>query len=118
MKINVMLVDDEKKFATMLALRLILRDIDADCFFTGEEALQEAKKKCYDVAILDVKMPGISGIKLMRKLTELLPGMKIIFLTGHGSKNDFETGTGEGSEYLAKPLQIEKLVDLLHQLTA
>jgi DNA-binding response OmpR family regulator len=42
--------------------------------------------------------------------------MKVIFLTGHGSKDDFETGIAEGAEYLAKPLQIEALVEKLHQL--
>ena len=71
----------------------------------------------YDVAILDVKMPGIGGIELERKLSGLVPGMKFIFLTGHGSESDFEIGSAEAAYYLSKPFQIEKLIEILHEVT-
>ncbi len=114
---KVLLVDDEKKFAMMLSKRLALRGIDADYVHTGEEALVMAGNSRYDVAILDVKMPGIGGIELKRKLSGLVPGMKFIFLTGHGSETDFEIGSAEAAYYLAKPLQIEKLIEILHEVT-
>ena len=114
---KVLLVDDEKKFAMMLSKRLALRGIDVDYVYTGEEALVMAENSRYDVAILDVKMPGIGGIELKRKLSELAPGMKFIFLTGHGSETDFEIGSAEAAYYLAKPLQIEKLIEILHEVT-
>ena len=114
---KVLLVDDEKKFAMMLSKRLALRGIDVDYVYTGEEALVMAGNSRYDVAILDVKMPGIGGIELKRKLSELAPGMKFIFLTGHGSETDFEIGSAEAAYYLAKPLQIEKLIEILHEVT-
>ena len=63
---KVLLVDDEKKFAMMLAKRLVLRGIDVDFVHTGEAAIENAGKTRYDVAILDVKMPGIGGIELKR----------------------------------------------------
>lgn len=113
---KILLVDDEKKFAMMLAKRLALRGIDVDYVFTGEEALEKAKTNKYDVAILDVKMPGIGGIELKRKLKELDPCLKIIFLTGHGSKTDFETGSVEGACYLAKPIQIDELITILREV--
>ena len=115
---KILLVDDEKKFAMMLAKRLELRGIGVDYVYTGEEALEEAKTNKYDVAILDVKMPGIGGIELERKLSRLAPEMKIIFLTGHGSETDFETGSAEAAYYLTKPLQIEKLIEILNAVTA
>ena len=68
---KVLLVDDEKKFATMLAKRLGLRGIDIDYVYTGEDAIVKAGTQNYDVAILDVKMPGIGGIELERKLKKL-----------------------------------------------
>jgi two-component system, OmpR family, response regulator len=113
---KVLLVDDEKKFAMMLSRRLALRGIDVDYVHNGEAAIDQAKQNQYDVAILDVKMPGIGGIELKQKLTGLVPGMKFIFLTGHGSEIDFETGSTENTLYLAKPLQIEKLMKILHEL--
>jgi len=114
---KVLLVDDEKKFAAMLAKRLKLRGIDIDYVSTGEDAIVKAKTQRYDVAILDVKMPGIGGIELERKLNKLDPGLKIIFLTGHGSPSDFESGSAQAAFYLAKPLQIEELITILHEVT-
>ncbi len=114
---KILLVDDEKKFALMLAKRLALRGMDVDYAFTGEEAVGKVQGNEYDVAILDVKMPGIGGIELERKLRALVPGMKTIFLTGHGSEVDFEIGSAEAAYYLAKPVQIEKLVEILHKVT-
>jgi DNA-binding response OmpR family regulator len=114
---RVLLVDDERKFATMLAKRLALRGIDIDYVYTGENAILKSETQKYDVAILDVKMPGIGGIELERKLKELDPGMKIIFLTGHGSRNDYETGSAEAACYLAKPIQIDELIAILREVT-
>ena len=114
---KILLVDDEKKFAMMLSKRLALRGIEVDYVFTGIEAATKVERNKYDVAILDVKMPGIGGIELKRKLSGLAPGMKIIFLTGHGSEADFEIGSSEAAYYLAKPVQIEKLIEILHELT-
>lgn len=114
---KVLLVDDEKKFAMMLSKRLALRGIDVDYVHTGEAATDKAVQNKYDVAILDVKMPGIGGIELKQRLKGLAPGMKFIFLTGHGSEVDFETGSTEGSLYLAKPIRIEALLEILHGLT-
>ena len=113
---KVLLVDDEKKFAMMLAKRLALRDIEVDFVFSGEEALVKAENSAYDVAVLDVKMPGLGGIELERLLRKLDPALKIIFLTGHGSKADFEAGSAEAAYYLAKPIQIEDLMKILHEV--
>ena len=113
---KILLVDDETKFAVMLAKRLALRGIDVDYAFTGKEAMLKAEKKRYDVAILDVKMPGMGGIELKRELIKLTPAMKIIFLTGHGSENDFKTGSAEAARYLPKLIQIEELIEILHEV--
>jgi CheY-like chemotaxis protein len=113
---KVLLVDDEKKFAMMLAKRLALRDIEVDFVFSGDEALAKVENAAYDVAVLDVKMPGLGGIELERLLRKLDPAMKVIFLTGHGSKADFEAGSAEAAYYLAKPIQIEELIKILHEV--
>lgn len=114
---NIMLVDDEQKFATMLAKRLELRGIDATVFFSGDEALTAVEKGLrFDVALLDVKMPGIGGIELRRKLQPLDPRMKFVFLTGHGSDADYQVGVKEADGYLPKPLKIENLIEILNRL--
>ena len=115
---KVLLVDDEKKFVLMLARRLDLRGIHAEFVYTGEEALAlVAKGEHFDAAVLDVKMPGIGGIDLRRKLGEMDPQMKFVFLTGHGSDIDYKIGANEAAFYLPKPLNIEELINVLGKVT-
>lgn len=112
---KVLLVDDEKEFVSALAERLSFRGVDAHWTVSGEEALKMAKDGRYDLAVLDVKMPGLGGIELRKRLHEMHPGMRFIFLTGHGSQEDFRVGSGEASYYLAKPLKIEDLMEKIKE---
>lgn len=114
---KVLLVDDEQKFALMLAKRLELRGIQTDVFFSGEQALDIVEQgNRFDVAILDVKMPGIGGIELRRLLGQLDEQMKFVFLTGHGSTIDYTAGVQEAVSYLPKPLKIDELIETLNRL--
>ena len=116
--IKVLLVDDEAELVDTLAERLIMRDIQADWATGAEEALYKADRNPYDIAVLDVKMPGISGIALKKLMEQKHPGMKFIFMTGHGSEADFKAGTMEaGSEYyLVKPVNIEDLIKKMNEV--
>jgi DNA-binding response OmpR family regulator len=114
---KVLLVDDEEKFALMLAKRLELRGIDTAVYFSGEKALETIDQgKRFDVAILDVKMPGIGGIELKRRLGLWDPQLKFVFLTGHGSTMDDALEVDETEHYLPKPLKIDDLVETLNCL--
>jgi DNA-binding response OmpR family regulator len=114
---KVLLVDDEQKFARMLAKRLELRGFNTEVFFSGDKALKEVEAGSrYAVAVLDVKMPGISGIELRRRLSVLDPQMKFVFLTGHGSNADYQVGASEADAYLPKPLKIDDLLEMLNRL--
>ncbi len=116
-KIHVLLVDDEEELVSTLAERLSLRGIDADWVTSGEEALERVEREAFDVAVLDVKIPRISGIKLKTKMEKIRPGMKFIFLTGHGSEDDFRTGAAEtgAAYYLAKPVNIDNLIGRMRE---
>ncbi len=113
---RVLLVDDEEELVTALAERLSFRGIEADWSTSGSEALDLAEEHVYDIAVLDVKMPNLSGIELKKRLEKTRPDMKYIFLTGHGSEEDFWAGSAEGSRYLVKPLDIETLIETMRQV--
>ena len=115
---KVLLVDDEKELVSTLAERLSLRDIEADWVTTGAAAIKNVESKSYDIAVLDVKMPKISGIELKKKLEEINPVLKYIFMTGHGSEDDFITASSEsGVEYyLVKPVNIDELVRKMKEI--
>jgi DNA-binding response OmpR family regulator len=109
---KVLLVDDEKELVTTLAERLNLRGVEAQWATSAEEALMRLQAESFDIAILDVKMPKMNGLLLKRQMQERCPTMKFIFVTGHGSSQDFESGASEvGSDnYLVKPLKIDDLL--------
>lgn len=114
---RILLVDDEEELVTTLAERLSFRDIDADWVTGAEDALKRVELQTYDIALLDVKMPKISGLELKKKLEERCPDMKFIFLTGHGSEDDFQAGTAEAGAdyYLVKPVNIDVLIRKMHE---
>ena len=115
---KILLVDDEEELVSTLAERLSFRGIEADWATSAEDALKLSETETYDIALLDVKMPRISGLELKKKLEEKKPDMQFIFLTGHGSEEDFMRGIAESgvSCYLAKPINIETLVEKLKEI--
>ena len=106
---RVLLVDDERELVAALAERLSFRGYEADFAVSGAEALVLVGQRSYDVAVLDVKMPGMGGIDLYAKIREVSPRTRGVFLTGHGSEHDFAAGATCGEAYLIKPVPIEVL---------
>ena len=115
---RVLLVDDEMELVSTLAERLQLRGIDAEWVTDCQSALDLVKTKAFDIALLDVKLPNMNGLELKRRLEIERPGMKYIFVTGHGSEDDFNACTAEsGCEYyLIKPVQIDVLMNKLNEI--
>lgn len=115
---RVLLVDDEEDLVSTLAERLSFRGIDADWVTSGEAALKKIQEIHYDVAVVDVKMPRIGGIELRREMARKCPEMKFIFITGHGSEEDFRAGSREtgAAYYLVKPVDIEELTGKLNEV--
>jgi len=115
---RILLVDDERELVSTLAERLSLRGIDADWVTTGEDALKRVDTEDYDLAVLDVKIPKISGIELKKKIGEKHPDMRFIFMTGHGSEDDFKAGSEEAGTdyYLPKPVSIKILIEKINEV--
>lgn len=114
---KIILVDDEQKFIKMLAKRLAFRGIQADIVFTGDDAVKQVAQTRYDVAVLDIKMPGISGVELKEKLSLLDPRLKFIFVTGHGAAAAPEKEPAKAEIYLSKPLDLDLLITMIGKVT-
>ena len=114
---RVLLVDDEEQLVSTLAERLIIRGYEARWVTSSMAALELVKTEVFDIAILDVKIPKINGLELKKRLHVLQPEMRFLFLTGHGSEDDFKVGAAEAGEdfYLVKPVQIESLLEKMNE---
>ncbi len=110
-EIKVLLVDDEVEFVNTLAHRLRMRALLVDTVYDGEQALSFIKKIEPDVIVLDLKMPGLHGIEVLREVKSLKPNIQVIILTGHGTEKDEEEAKKLGGfDFLRKPADIDLLV--------
>ncbi|MFH1060678.1 MAG: response regulator [Pseudomonadota bacterium] len=109
--IRVMLVDDEPDFMEPLTNRLVLRKLDVCTATNGADALALLDQQPVDVVVLDVKMPGMSGLEVIRQLKKNHPLVEVIMLTGHANLEASIEGMEAGAfDYLLKPAQIDELV--------
>ena len=111
MKTRVLIVDDEEKFSEPLAERLTLRDYDVTTSQSGEDAVAKIKQYNYDVVVLDVLMPGMSGTETLREIKKIKPLTEIIMLTGHATVETAVEGMRLGAtDFLMKPCETEDLI--------
>ena len=112
MKTRLLLVDDEREFVDTLALRLEARGFLVDTAYAGDAALIKATNKDFDVIVLDVLMPGRSGLDTLRELKVVKPITEVILLTGHATVQTAIDGMKLGAyDFLMKPMEIDDLVD-------
>ena len=107
---KLLLVDDERQFAKTLSDRLHLREIGSVIAYDGESALDIIREDEPDVMILDLKMPGIDGIEVLKRVKQTNPKIEVIILTGQGSEADREQCMNLGAfAYLEKPVDVNVL---------
>lgn len=110
-RIQVLFVDDEVEFVTYMKKRLERHELDVHAFTNPVEALGATEGHSYDIGLLDLKMPEMSGEELLNELKVRDPGMEIIILTGHGSiESAFRSAKKGAYEYLLKPCDFDDLV--------
>jgi len=113
---KVLLVDDEEEFVSALSERLMLRGIEVDTALNGEEALARLVEKEFEVVILDVMMPGLGGLEVLRQIKSTHPNTQVILLTGHGSTREGIEGMRLGAfDYLIKPVDIEEMLEKMKE---
>ena len=111
---RVLLVDDEREFVQTLSERLQLRDMGSAVAYDGESALSLVENDEPEVMIIDLKMPGIDGLEILKKVKATQPQIEVIVLTGHGCEADRKQCMDLGAfAYMQKPVDINLLSETL-----
>lgn len=114
--IRVLLIDDEQTLLEYLSKRLLREGFTVKATFSGEEAIEAASNENYDIAVVDLKMPGIDGVETQKRLKKIQPFLQCIVLTGHGSiESALKSGQQDAFKYLLKPIDYEDLVEAIKE---
>ncbi len=113
---KVLVVDDEEKIANALAQRLALRGFDATPVYDGRSALSRLGRDGFEGVILDLRLPDIDGIEVLKKAMKMSPHIRVVILSGHANEQDFKTCLYLGAiACFHKPAKISELEEALTQ---
>lgn len=111
-KMKVLLVDDEIEFVNALSNRLGMRGIKTDVVYDGQQALDYVAEREPDVIVLDLEMPKVHGLDVLRKLSKTNPNIQVVILTAFGTKiREQEAKKLKAFDFLNKPVDLETLAD-------
>ena len=115
-KADILLVDDEEQFLKVLSKRLEGRGMKVDTSTSGEDALNRVHGKEFDAIILDLAMPGMSGIETLKRIRSENPDVQIIMLTGHGTvEKGIEAMKAGAVDFLEKPADLNKIMEKISE---
>jgi DNA-binding NtrC family response regulator len=113
---RVLIIDDEEELVTTLVERLSYRDIDAEYSLDGYDALSKMRESKFDVVVLDLKLPGMDGLEVLRRINDSYPQVPVLLITGHGSVENGSEPAPEGVfDYLMKPVDLDDLIAKLRE---
>lgn len=115
-KFHALLVDDEKELVLTLIERLAYRGINAEYATSGDQAIEKFKESSYDIVVIDLKLPGMSGEELLRYVKKSYPDLPVLMITGHGSGHDGTFSKPEGVyDLLPKPIDLSELIKMMRK---
>ena len=119
-EVNILIVDDDDILCEALSDLVELRGgYSADRAGTAQEALRKARGKFFNVALLDLTLPDMEGMDLLRQLKELHGATETIVLTGHSSSEKAEEAVRQGAfAYLIKPSSLEEIMGAIQRALA
>ena len=113
--LRVLLVDDEEELVSALVERLAYRGIEAKFVLNGPEALGLIREEAFDVVVLDLKLPGMSGVEVHDTITREHPDLPVILITGHGAPPE-QLGLPPGDfVFLEKPVALNLFIEKIKE---
>jgi DNA-binding NtrC family response regulator len=114
---SVLIIDDEKNIRLTLSQALEVLEVRIDTAANGEEALAKLKEKEFGLILLDLKMPGMDGMEVLRHVSEIRPDIRIIIITAYGTiESAVEAMKLGAADFIQKPFAPEEIRELVSRV--
>ena len=115
--INILVIDDDPVMRSLLKSFLSLRKFNVECVMTETEAMKALSLDHVDIVLTDLKIPGIDSIQLLRKITGIRPGIKLIAMSGDTSFDRLPQDIKAATPFIHKPFKLQEIEKLIRELT-
>ncbi len=115
---KILLVEDEVDVRNFLSDELVDRRFSVTAVGNGADAIVAAVDERFDLYLLDMMLPGLDGVQLIRVLRKVTPGVPILGLTGHVGRGYMAQASSHGVTCLSKPIQIDDLLTEIRDVLA
>lgn len=114
---NVLIVEDDPDFAESLMIALGVRNCHVDVARTGEEAIRKFHSLCYDIAFMDIKLPGKNGVESLTEIRDFCPGAHVVMMTGFSEASLLDAARQAGAvDILRKPFRLKEMFGHIDKL--
>jgi len=116
-KCSVLIVDDEKNIRLTLFHTLESLELEIETAMNGEEALSKMKEKLYNIILLDLKMPGMDGMEVLRQVRRIYPNIRVIIISAHGTVESAVEALKLGAvDFIEKPFVPKEIRELVSKV--
>ena len=114
---NVLIVEDDPDFAESLMIALGVRNCHVDVARTGEEAIRKFRSLCYDIAFMDIKLPGKNGVESLAEIRGFCPAAHVVMMTGFSEAGLLDKARQAGAvDILRKPFRLKEMLGYIDRL--
>jgi DNA-binding response OmpR family regulator len=114
---NVLIVEDDPYFAESLMIALGVRNCHVDVARTGEEAIKKFRALCYDIAFMDIKLPGKNGVESLAEIRDFCPSAHVVMMTGFSEATLLDKARRAGAvDVLRKPFRLKEMFGHIDKL--
>ena len=114
---KVLIVEDDPDFAESLMIALGVRNCHVDIARTGEEAIRKFRSLCYDIAFMDIKLPGKNGVESLAEIRGFCPTARVVMMTGFSEATLLDRARQAGAiDILRKPFRLKEMFSYIDQI--
>ncbi|MBU0687470.1 MAG: response regulator [Candidatus Margulisbacteria bacterium] len=115
-KVKIVVIDDEPSVLESFKMILQIKDYDVTTFSDGPSAFEVLKESMFDMAFIDLKLPGMDGITILKKLKQVDPDLEVVIVTAYATESSHANAITLGAlEYLRKPFLMEEIYELVER---